>query len=297
MYEPSIDILQKVIEAKNQKPTNSYKYLIIIRNHVSEQLIIDHIISTLLSHMHVPVFIGISTTTSLFETINKKIFSLCSYINLADGHDIKNKYTDLSVLTCGISYFRNIDAKYVLWHSASEYYCREVDPDLEIVYKEKTLEKYDENNKFIDVFNKHVKTLNQKWMWWPRFISDNNMCNFFIKNEWIPKSHGINGVILRKDIMMGFIDSCKSYKSAYKTCETEIMPYTYATKYYEFNKFSLKCDKWTQKGIIEYHDTNVKNGTVDYFTIKRIDVGELLSYLHSNYVEPKLIELGILSKK
>lgn len=296
-YIPSIDILHQVVKIKNQLPTKKYKYLIIFRTHVpNTQLLIDQLIAMLLSHMNNDIYIGISANTELYNLITNMIPSICDYIGIADAYDAKSRVTDINTLLHGIKYFEYIDAKYVIWHSASEYYCKEIDPSFEINYKPKVTNNItDIQNKIDNVHLTHWGVNGHKW--WKKFQEDERLVKWCHDNNIAPKWNQVNGIIISKKIMFDVIKSL--YPSSNLTCDAEIVPFSYLDKFFDYeNKYSFCNCFWgrQQANSAKLHALNVKNKKVDYFTVKRIDQPNgLLTYLHTNYVEPKLKSLGILS--
>lgn len=286
-YHPSLELLKKIITKKNQT-TSNYKFMIILRQHLDESIIIDQIIAIMLAHFNNDIFIGISIAKQ--TKISTEFESLCNYIKFTSAFDTTSAIGDFMLVAHGIKYFKHINAKYILWHSASEYYCKQIEKDFEITYTKKIVKTGDNN------IVKLINELPANWMWWRYLKKNDKMIKYFVDNNIIPYHDQINGLCIRKDIMMDFLNTLEPYNPIPNICFQEMGPLSYLKHHYDYDKFCLTNIFWAdQKNILKRHAENIKNNKFDYYVMKRIDQNNgLLEYLHKNFVEPRLIDLNLI---
>lgn len=290
IYIPSIDLLKKLIDKKNQT-SKKYKFMIILRQHQDEIKIIDQLISVLLAHYDNDIFIGISKSNN--SKISKQLETICDYIKFTDSFDVSSKLADFNLVVHGIKYFKHIDAKYILWHSASEYYCRKMNKDFEINYVKKS------NNQIVkyskDQMNEIINKLPSNWMWWSYLKKNEKIVKYFVDNEIVPCHDQVNGLCIRKDIMFECLETIKPYEPIPMICFQEMLPLSYLNKYYDYDKFCITNIFWAcQNSVVKKHTENIKNNKVNYYAMKRIDQNNgLLDYLHNNFIKTELVKLEL----
>ncbi len=280
-YKPSYDLLKKVIDKKKNSSDNFY-YYIALRHHSGADLLIDKLINILLSHFNNDIFIYISTSKELYkELIDRKIQlnKLCSYILLnSEPKNSLHKFAiDLQMFT--YEHFENINFKYIIYHTQSEYYCKKVQMNDYYIGKELI-----KNNTQNDI-NKILISLNN-WHW-KNFKKNGKIINYFVKNKIIPRGNVLNGLVLTKNMVRKLVFHYKQMVGTLEKkpnwCQNEIIiPSVIFTEFntdieaigsfFMFEKDAL--DKLIN------HNLTIKN------TIKPVDTpnNKLLDHLHKNYM-------------
>lgn len=293
-YIPDIITLKNVISARNQKNIDNIEYYIGIRQHNDYNLLVDKLINILVSYINHNIYIYISTSDKLYNKINDEIKQLCEYIYINDTPTDLHTNT-IKIITSTTTHIEKIDFKYFIWHSESEYYCSE--------FSDKYIKSYDypddELNK--NSIEKYIEELNG-W-WWDKMKENYRFIEYLKKEKIYPLEQNSNSIILAKKYIVEFLQFYEEIKELINDdwCQAEILISTFMYYKYKLIMFRKNCKIYwnfcndNPEKVLELHKENINNNSVDYLTIKRIDINypdnAILNYLHETYMVEQLNKL------
>jgi hypothetical protein len=239
-YIPTILLLDKIILKKNQKENKNVKFYIGIRHHSSIELLIDKLINILITYLNINIFICVSTNEDLMDKIklnNNDLINKCNYINFIKPKNIIWGSCEQVMITLKKNY--NVNFEYFIYHTESEYYCKQINnTDIEkydykntnkitIDYESEDIYNHVyNNNKYItkEILFNHIDRLINigSWPWiypyeedikyfyeewiWPKFKENKLLLDIFIKNNILPIKSQVNGLILNKEMTIELYD-------------------------------------------------------------------------------------------
>lgn len=250
-YEPTIDTLQYVLDRRYEEHGNvdTYKYLIGIRHHASEEMVIDHILNCILANHDIDIFISISLSCELHENISEELNEVidnCNYIRIILPHDMYRDVSNNHISTTSHIYQNNNDVnyEYFIFHTSSERYIGKFE-SVNIIYEKLEI---NEREKIIDnneLMNKCHETW-KGWGWKNSFIKNNKLLDFYIKYDMLPALGQGSGTIIPKwvvddfinEIFINFID-----EKQYIINGAEILIPSYLRSYYKDCTYNSKYIK------------------------------------------------------
>jgi len=305
MYKPSLKLLKKVCNKKQESNNINSCDLLIVLRHVKELItLIDHIINVIYANNKLNIIILLSLSSELYnKVINTNISKLCNFIFI---YKIDRKgFEYIKLLNCMLEPLtiilkNQINFKYWIYHSESEYYLN--DFNLMHINTNKVnnnIKKYKKQ-----YINNYIQNHKTNWTHWRKFRAHKNMIHFFVNNNILPIYKRINGVVLPYKIIINMYEFFmntnmrkiiteldNNYKQNYPL--EEIFIPSYVASFYD-----TKCDYIGNVVVTPKKNNKIRmlkkdllNNYQKYISVKRIDYSKfLLKYCHENYMSKKILE-------